>query len=151
MRVLFLDIDGVLNNKWSIKRFGTNQRFDELNLAQVNRITAGTGARIVVSSNWREGNPLWRVQACLGQLGVEGPIMDQTPVLKDVSGYESVEMFTLRGIEIHQFLGKNPWVSRYAVLDDNLVTGHDENFFRTDHHDGLTEKLASLVIAHLLA
>ena len=64
MKVIFLDIDGVLNTHESattlresfVERgadlMGFN-RFDKNCVARVNRITDETGAKIVISSSWR--------------------------------------------------------------------------------------------------
>lgn len=151
MKVLFLDIDGVLNNKGSIQRFRTNQTFDPENVKQINRICSETDARIVVSSNWREGNALWVMQGALGHKGITGRIIDLTPDLKALEGMaEDRYQLRVRGIEIQRWLCDNPWVIRHAIVDDRPVTGHDDNFFRTSDDVGITEEIANLVIDHLL-
>lgn len=149
MRVLFLDIDGVLNNKWSIKAQGTNQVFDRKCLEHLHRIVIETGALLVVSSNWREGNALWVIQLALVQRGIWGPIIDMTPVLKDSPEVNGLGLFEVRGVEIRRWLTDHPWVQGYAVVDDNPVTGHDGHLFMTDHHIGLDEKVATAIIDHL--
>lgn len=56
MKVIFLDIDGVLNSRiYDRKRDWKQQtEIDETRLPFVKRITDETGAKIVLSSTWRE-------------------------------------------------------------------------------------------------
>ena len=60
-RIIFLDVDGVLNNgAWAMEMFdkGVRVYHDDLlyepSLAQLRRIVDETGAVIVVSSSWRQ-------------------------------------------------------------------------------------------------
>ena len=55
MKVIFLDIDGVLNSRrYDAKRDKNgNTNIDETRLPLVKRIVDATGARIVLSSSWR--------------------------------------------------------------------------------------------------
>lgn len=151
MRVIFLDIDGVLNNEGSIRSLGTNIKLDPANIQQLNRITDVTGARLVVSSNWREGNPLWVMQAVLGQQGVIGDIIGMTPDLRALEGLgpEDKHVFWVRSREVSRWLAANPWVSRFAIIDDHLVSGFDRGMFKTDHASGLTTEIADAVIDYL--
>lgn len=158
MKVLFLDIDGVLNNASSIERFGTNLRPDPGNVEQVNRITALSGARIVVISNWREGKPLWYVQQIMGgHLGLKGDVIGMTPDLKALEGlvetpYRPLKDMPLlvRGQEISRWLASNPYVTRYAIIDDHPIP-NQHWVWRTDSDVGLTHEIADTVIKHLNA
>lgn len=148
MKVIFLDIDGVLNNAESIRSNRTNLIFDQNCVQQLNRVTATTGAKIVISSNWREGIPLWHVQAIIGSRGVEGDIIGMTPDLKRLEGLgpEDKHVFWVRAHEISRWLEANPWVTRYAVIDDHVVRDHDGFFFKTDLGYGLTSDIADSII-----
>ena len=53
MKVLFLDIDGVVNNKRTEKSFGGFMAIDPAMAALVQRIVRNTGCEIVLSSSWR--------------------------------------------------------------------------------------------------
>lgn len=60
MKVIFLDIDGVLNNNDYYERrskglINNKHDIDELLISRVNDIVEATNAVIVVSSTWRLG------------------------------------------------------------------------------------------------
>ena len=54
MKVIFLDIDGVLNCYWSTSRCGHYIGIDEDKVVRLRQIVEATGAEIVLSSSWRE-------------------------------------------------------------------------------------------------
>jgi len=133
-RILFLDIDGVLNSQTFLaeRRFRqaeedkrrmpkteaqkkilakkVNEPIDPKNVEQLNFILDETGAKIVVSSYWRYSHPIEVLENVLRHYGCLHPISDYTPMK---SGAESCE----RGLEIASFLGANE-VDRYVILDD---------------------------------
>ena len=149
MKVIFLDIDGVLNNDGSIQRYGTNLKPDPENVAQLNRVAAAVDARIVVTSNWREQQPLWRIQAILGQvLGVTADIIGMTPDLKRLANLypEDKHIFWVRPLEIERWLRSNPWVSKYAMIDDHAYKNVGREFCKTDPAHGLTKEIADSII-----
>ena len=53
VKVLFLDIDGVVNNKRTDKKFRRLMAIDPAMAALVQRIIRNTGYEIVLSSSWR--------------------------------------------------------------------------------------------------
>ena len=55
MKVIFLDVDGVLNTKYSKSRCGRFIGIDKDKVAQLKRIVDETDAEIVLSSTWRLG------------------------------------------------------------------------------------------------
>ncbi len=55
-RLVFLDFDGVLNSEASVAQLGTRYKFWPTSIEALNEILAQSGARIVISSTWRE---LW--------------------------------------------------------------------------------------------
>jgi hypothetical protein len=90
MRILFLDIDGVIcttscygigkNNKW-----GTYM-FDSKCVALLNFIIQETGAEIILSSDWRNQHTLSEMREIFAHNGViRGPI-GYTPSLKSYNG-----------------------------------------------------------------
>ncbi len=55
MKIIFLDIDGVLNSvKYDITRTENDGNIDKSRLPFVKKIIVATGAKIVLSSTWRE-------------------------------------------------------------------------------------------------
>jgi len=139
MKVLFLDIDGVLNTHKSIGQFGTDF-IDRAMVTLVARIVQVTGAKIVLSSTWRvDDKDRALVVRELNQHGLE--LHACTPVL---STWE-------RCHEITAWLDNNPHVQRFAILDDWPDAEIPGSFFRTDENIGLTAEIAENVIRHLNA
>lgn len=126
MKVIFLDIDGVLNSEdWFRQRenkFGKQLSEYELmshdlckkNILLLNDITNTTHAKIVISSTWRKLNPLDYLRKLLHNNGVTGEIIDYTPVL---SGEYS------RGYEIQKWLDthSNLKIESFVILDDDSL------------------------------
>src|SRR2546428_11964601 len=76
VRVIFLDIDGVLApiRSWD--------RYDDLDPACIqvlNEIVARGQADVVVSSTWRHGKTAAELQAILEAQGFTGRVVDKTP------------------------------------------------------------------------
>lgn len=134
MKVLFLDIDGVVNYEGS----ATAGLFpiDPDAAARVARIVAHTECEVVLSSNWRrlkEGREVVSKKVV--------PIFDVTP---DTDSY-------YRGDDIQAWLDEHPEVDRYAVLDDDADWTHDQqpHWFLTTWEEGLTDEIMQRVIDHL--
>lgn len=146
LKVIFLDIDGVLNNQLMfetreaiIKTPGGN--LSRTCVAAFNKLIADTGAKIVLSSTWRTDTD---IEDYLKEAGLEGEIIGKTPVLRDC--------FTLRGNEIHAWIVENKEYlgaeyydyHSFVILDDDsdMLLWHRENFFHTDNYCGLTPTIA---------
>ena len=141
-KVLFLDVDGVLNNgEWASKRYNLGVRvykdnlLYEPSLEQLQRILHATGALIVVSSAWRQIPACYsHLQEWLQRYGME--IFDKTPYV----GGE-------RGNDITAWFQRNPGEWQYAILDDESDMGeHLTHLVFTDFDTGLTEKEADRCI-----
>lgn len=136
MKIIFLDIDGVLNTHKSIGRFGFDF-IDHILVALVARIVRETQAKIVLSSTWRvEEKDRELATRALREQDLE--IHDCTPVLVGED----------RHVEIRAWLDKNQ-VERFAILDDDPDAKIEGSFFRTDENLGLTVEIAERVIRHL--
>lgn len=145
MKVLFLDIDGVLNTHKSIGRFGFDF-IDNILVALVARIVRETDCKIVLSSSWRVDEKD-RVIATR-ELAEQGlTIHDCTPVITR-GGWEAGG-WVRRHEEIQAWLNQNP-VDRFAILDDEKDACIEGSFFRTDENTGLTVQITEQVIQHLL-
>lgn len=91
MKVIFLDIDGVLNHQnWFSRRHKEVDQndivshypfyeFDPKSVEQLNRIINETGAKVVVSSTWRLGRTITQLQEILDRVGFIGEVIDKTP------------------------------------------------------------------------
>jgi len=143
MKVLFLDVDGVLNNEEFFKELQDEgvsifHRLDPRCLDHLERIVTETGCVIVVSSTWR--------------LGKES--------LQDLKYYLDYYELSIHSItpgnscsprrdEINLWLHQNPGVEKFAILDDDKDADVGHSFFRTTFDRGLTKSIANRVIAHL--
>jgi hypothetical protein len=137
MKILFLDIDGVLNTHKSIGQFGVDF-IDRAMVILVARIVQVTGAKIVLSSTWRvDDKDRALVVRELAQHGLE--LHDCTPVLAIGD----------RCDEIAAWLSNNSHVQRFAILDDWPDAEISGSFFRTNENTGLTHEIAENVIDHL--
>ena len=102
MKVLFLDIDGVVNNEHTRRKFGHLITLDPARVALVQRIVRNTGCEIVLSSSWR------LFQNCRDELERKiCKFADITPILHAPRGYE-----------IKVWLTRHPEIEHYAILDD---------------------------------
>ena len=87
MKVLFLDVDGVLNHKLFYDNFDNIQlvhnnypytEFDPTSISLLNKILSETNAKLVISSSWKVEENLNDI---LKEVGVKFDIYDITPML----------------------------------------------------------------------
>lgn len=151
MKVIMLDIDGVLNEDTTPTRTKSRVMFiDEEKLLRLKRIVDETGAKIVLSSTWRydrndpeHNGDFLELQEAFRQVGLE--FYSYTPV--DAVGIR-------RGMEIKAWLGTHPEVDRYIILDDELFDYAERGLLprlvKPSFCDGgLTEELAEEAIGML--
>ena len=129
MKVIFLDIDGVLATPESYKQrrrlrkyVGERwQRFRFYGLSQecidhLNTL-ADTGAVIIISSTWRHGtdDDFADLKEYLTDLcGIKLPIIDRTPQQR-----KKFSSKRARGQEIREWLDLHPEVTHFVVFDDD--------------------------------
>lgn len=107
-RVLFLDVDGVLNTRPG------SLDMDKISL--VREIVDATGAKVVISSSWRTvPEQMVRLKRALSAVGIE-PI-GRTPCF-DHSNEPGLKMTYPRWKEVRAWLEENPGVDQYVILDD---------------------------------
>lgn len=145
-KIIFLDIDGVLNHQSMTKEneIKTEGGFVSKECVKLlNHITSETGAQIVISSTWRmdgfeDDGVTPKTKAHLESAGVTGEIIDNTPILRDAGN--------LRGNEIRCWLQANrpSLFSDYIILDDDsdMLYWQKENYFHVDHFIGITPNVA---------
>ena len=129
-KVIFLDIDGVLNTEEYLRKLkDPNQGYanpDKVSL--IHSIISGTGAKIVISSNRR-----FEMQNVLHNL----------PTLRsDIIG--TTGLTGNRNSEIEEWVDKHD-VDSFVVIDDMLLLFPD-NLVQTDPEVGLTESDAKEAI-----
>ena len=89
MKVVLLDIDGVLNHSGCPldcpcrEKAAKDADFYPSLVERLNRITDATGAQIVIASTWRVRKTVEELQAILVEGGVTAPVYDKCPWLWD--------------------------------------------------------------------
>ncbi len=156
MKVIFLDIDGVLNNAKNflhavLKVSGDlvqRGQFDPDCVRALNSITEQSGANLVLASTWRLGMPFKTMRKILRQQGVGGNLVDYTPYLTEPipgidrfptedGSYQPVRQLT-RGKEIQAWLDGVEQVDNFVILDDDSDMDHlQDHLVRTVFEEGL--------------
>lgn len=136
MKILFLDIDGVVNKRENFNPAIKNNLYplDSYCAFLVGRIQLSTGCAVVLSSAWRNHPE--------GVQNVSERVVELLDKTKYLSG--------TRGDEIQEWLDRHE-VEKYAILDDDsdMLPSQLDNFFKTTFEDGLTDEIAEKVIEHL--
>lgn len=133
MNILFLDVDGVLNNTI------TDGYFSSFNMKNLQHLVNSLSLNVVISSDWRRSS-------------------SDLAVLTSELNYWKIEIFGttnnhlngLRKNEIKHWLRTNSW-SKALILDDlseDEVNPDIQNciFHQTDYNLGLTEQDVNTVI-----
>ena len=145
MKVIFLDVDGVLNDQNLIfEKFKTKEieiSKDKLLLLK-KIITSSNDIKVVLSSSWR-----------IGLLRKDGKIVADTTYHKeflellkeyDIEIYDITPSMMSRPEEIKYYLDNND-IESYVILDDEDL--NDDNQVKTDFFNGgLTEEHVPLAI-----
>lgn len=156
-KIIFLDIDGVLNVIGQGRdEFGQcfHKHFED----NLKWIIEQTDAKIVISSSWRKDG-LSVMQKMWKHRNLAGEVIGITPDEVDVVKRGTCEFYdqVSRGIEIQQWIDDNN-VKCYCIIDDDndMLPSQRKNFVRTsnnrDHPDcvdigyGLTRKCSEKVV-----
>ena len=151
-KVIFLDIDGVLNTGWWYTQMDRNTpkdkygyAFDPRSVANLKKIVDETGADIVISSSWKsfglsELEKMWQNRELPGKLiGVTpNSVSDEMLFSADL---DHIKIFPIRGMEIKEWLDKHgKKVSHYVIIDDmdNFLPDHQPYFVQTNPEVGIT-------------
>ena len=155
MKVVFLDIDGVLNViPQGHDAFGGIFHSDFVD--NLKRIIDETDAKIVISSSWRHSGlqkmlDMWEFR------NLPGEVIGVTPDLYRFLDFEG-ERTMVRGDEIQAVLNIHPEITHYVILDDDtdMLKHQLGNFVQTsnniNHPDcidigyGLTKECTNRVI-----
>ncbi len=141
MKVIFLDVDGVLNRRSTHTLSPSGCMFvEDILVATLASLVRQTEAQLVLSSTWRKGyfdirdgrldtSDAEDYDALVGALLYAGlAIRDHTPLRKPKD----------RAAEITRFLADHPEVDSYVILDDEAVAGFGDRQVKTDPRRGLT-------------
>jgi len=151
MKILFLDIDGVLNSlKWYKTRQLSEDRFENKNRSVFDKtceeidpeplmilkdFIEENNISIVISSSWRLLMPHYEIKEVFSKTGwFEAPIVAATKYIPSFK----------RGQEIEQFLTDCEYdIEKYAIIDDDSdMTDHQKefHFVKTEWKCGLKEE-----------
>ena len=145
MSIIFLDVDGVLNNAADVRR-GIELESEKLQL--FSDLIRATGSKVVLSSSWRLNTTSFdEVESTLLDYGVT--VADCTPPSVAIGPYGKT---STRGDEIEMWLFMNmSFGDHYAILDDvdDGLSVFGPNFFQTSFKIGLTLDICNAIIHHL--
>jgi hypothetical protein len=167
MKIIFLDIDGVLNPihymtaigkmwKASFEEIKSHDEFGQFffyqNCDALKKIVDETGAKIVISSTWRmsgleEMRRLWKNR------NLSGEIIGITPTEQEVVKCGEAEFYDMvcRGMEISHWIKHNNFTGNYVIIDDtpDMLKNQEPFFIKTNEYVGLTNKDAIKAISIL--
>ena len=125
MKVIFLDIDGVLNTN-------SDREISNDKLKLLSELVSKTGADVVLSSSWRYGwNQPEKNQPGTRFYNLKQLLKDNDIVIKDTIGLDLT-----KSIQIKNYLSTNV-INNYVVLDDEPID--TTNLVQTDGDVGLTQ------------
>jgi len=152
-KIIFLDIDGVLNCRNTFKERKQERIFysrflekNDFNLAKISMcdidfeklqllkyIVLETNAKIVISSSWKKLRYYLLIEELLINKGI--PIIGATPYINNK-----------RGTEIRKYLSENE-VNDFIIIDDEIFNDYDDELInhlvKTDfYNEGLNEEKA---------
>jgi hypothetical protein len=154
MKVIFLDIDGVLTTDKQYYMNSQNYRkknpwanelrvyypFDKGCVKIFNEILTKTGAEIVLTSDWRRGRSLEQLDTIFKENGViKSPIDVTCDDLVSISSAAKNRAYQI------EFYLKNNKVDKYVVIDDLNIgefmqfTNDDDKFVLTNDREGLKQ------------
>lgn len=165
MKIIFLDIDGVLNMYGSscrtfMKPYG--QHIEPHLVQRLNYIIEKTNAKIVISSSWR--SDMEDLEKQLREQGFKywTRVIGKTchPLVKDENmpypRNESCYLYNHRGEQINKWLDDaNYKIDKFIIIDDEISDispfVDEKNIIRTDYNEGMLHKDAIKIIESLNA
>ena len=156
IKLIFLDIDGVLNHELYYVEKHQQQRANEVGyplsdidpekVKLLNELVEKTGAEVVISSSWRKGRTVEELSNLLKQAGFIGSVIGKTPSL--YYDNDASKSTVPRGCEIEEFLYRTHGYDHfkrvnYVIFDDDsdMLLSQRENYFRVDGYCGLTNNI----------
>lgn len=135
MKVIFLDIDGVLNSRKYDRTRDINKQgdIDETRIPLVKKIVDSTGAKIVLSSTWRYH---WNVDSSL--CDVDGKYINRVFAQFGLTIYDKTPdlgIMASRREEINEWLkATDEKIDSFVIIDDYMFGWEElsEYFVRTE-------------------
>lgn len=138
-KIVFLDIDGVMNNptNWGRRGEGAILRHT---CEMMNEVVKKTDCKIVISSTWRKIYPVCEIRKFFMSHGWRAPIIGRTPDSRD--GF--------RGGEVAEYLKMmNLEDPTYVCVDDEGDFFPHQPLVQTSGYVGLTQADADKIVAIL--
>jgi len=127
MKIIFLDIDGVLNSEEDLtNNVGLLWDVNDLNIKYIillNEIIKATNAKVVISSTWRIIHPFDKIEKMMLKKGFVGEVISQTVLLSRTPD----GVIQDRGDEINLWLKDND-IESFLILDDTPYEGIIKHF-----------------------
>ena len=158
IKIIFLDIDGVLNNSLESEDHliaTVNDKYQGLYsprcVDRLNTLVENTGSVIVLSSTWRLGLELSQIKLLLLSMGVKAEVIGKTDYVEN--------NFTFRGNEIYKWIQDNEKeydinefnYKSYVILDDDtdMLMWQQNNYVNCDPEIGMTDRVVHKATAIL--
>lgn len=132
MKVIFLDVDGVLNSDEYFDKIrnldiqGIEREVDIEKIKLLKKAIDKTGAKVVLSSSWRYTKYAQYLKELLSNYDI---YVDSTPFIENE-----------RGLEIKKWLSDNQDAEDFVILDDEIFDSYDEslikNLIKTSNGNG---------------
>lgn len=115
MKLIFLDIDGVMNHRNYMVRSRLHhmQEFCPVAVRNLREIVKRTHALIVISSSWRKFKDIDYVMSCYD---LDRYVLGKTPIIEDA----------IRGVEIQAFID-NVFTKQGVELDSFIILDDDND------------------------
>lgn len=141
MKLIFLDIDGVLVTTGSLMA-GNEYKFDKVCVKNLLEIITITGAKIVISSSWREEMTLNQLKLLFEKNGLGDNLIVITPIYGD---------HEIRGSEIKAFLDSSDLkIDKFVIIDDEEEMGELSPYLvETNFKSGIDERVKKQVLEKL--
>ena len=161
-KLIFLDIDGVLNSAGRMREHmvvgpdGKGMGYVCLDLvARLSEIIRRTGAKVVISSTWRTDG-LEAFQHMWKTMDIAGEVVGITPMSSNtIEGVEQNHPINgWRGLEIRDWLKHSEYdifFDNYIILDDDSDMLYDQrnNFIHVDASVGITDGVVYRAVKRL--
>lgn len=159
MKIVFLDIDGVLVDNMrqdarriilsyqdeGVERQVNYAKLEPESIKWLNKITQTTGAKICLSSTWRIGPDaeFELTKKFFKSEGIEAEVIGRTPTSGESGSWG------IRGLEIQYWLDRNP-TDKFVIIDDSSDMEHLTTYLvKTQPEVGITEEDANIAIGIL--
>lgn len=110
MKIIFLDIDGVLASYVDMMRIDRNgPGFIKHAVDTLNKLISHTNAHVCISSAWRVGRDIEKLQSILDDRGVKCKVVGKTG------------NYGARGQEILDWFNDHPEYTEFIIIDDEMV------------------------------